>query len=606
MAKSALNRSILAYLMIPKGNQRGGGQQLAAHLQNSFDNDSVEIADLRGAVAPDLAGAFAEWFAESKATKCTKYLYSLSLNPDPAQKQLTREQYMDFIARAEERMGLEGQPRAIVFHVKYGREHCHVVWSRIDTEKMRAVQMPKDHQKLRLIAQEFARDHGIELPDGMKKDRGKDRYEGQKENVNLAEKQQEERSGLTKAARMRDITAAWSATKTGEEFIRALTAKDFYLARGDRRDYVVVDVAGEIHSLARQIRGAKRADIRERLSALPPEKLPGVEQAQAHAAEVRAHRRERLENAASPEGPTPDERRAFLQQQQRLRRLALEAERDALNMRQAKEAGHLTLMQAALKAGIDVQRQQSNSGVVGFLKRITGIGLIIDYKNRNHDRALDRTQKVEGEALARRHDSEQRDLKRRERAIQRIDRRETKALEIAITRADLQRIIGPAKTHEQGGKETGRPPDKFEPVLTPEQAQLRAQFDAAARGAKPKAPTPAKKTRGLTGLFNRASANRDAENARKAEAEKGTPDKTEDPTFEKSEEERERLRTAFEAAARARETEPAKAPEPTARSGSLADEFRRRAADKDRGLDDPEPGQEKNHRKTVTDYTVRR
>jgi hypothetical protein len=96
-------------------------------------------------------------------------------------------------------------------------------------------------------------------------------------------------------------------------------------------------------------------------------------------------------------------------QQQRVRRLALDAERDAFNMRQAKEAGHLTLMQAALKAGIDVQRQQGKSGVVGFLKRITGIGPIIDYKNRNKDRALDQTQKTEAAALARRHDGEQRD-----------------------------------------------------------------------------------------------------------------------------------------------------------------------------------------------------
>ena len=37
--------------MILKGNQRGGGQQLAAHLQNSFDNERVEVAEIRGSVA---------------------------------------------------------------------------------------------------------------------------------------------------------------------------------------------------------------------------------------------------------------------------------------------------------------------------------------------------------------------------------------------------------------------------------------------------------------------------------------------------------------------------------------------------------------------------
>ena len=49
--------------MILKGNQRGGGQQMAAHLLNSYDNERVEIADVRGAVAQDLSGAFAEWAA---------------------------------------------------------------------------------------------------------------------------------------------------------------------------------------------------------------------------------------------------------------------------------------------------------------------------------------------------------------------------------------------------------------------------------------------------------------------------------------------------------------------------------------------------------------
>ena len=55
--------------MILKGNQRGGGQQLAAHLMNSFDNERVEVADMRGAIADDLSGAFAEWAAQASATK---------------------------------------------------------------------------------------------------------------------------------------------------------------------------------------------------------------------------------------------------------------------------------------------------------------------------------------------------------------------------------------------------------------------------------------------------------------------------------------------------------------------------------------------------------
>jgi hypothetical protein len=46
--------------MICKASQRGGGRQLAAHLLNAHDNVRVEVADMRGSVARDLAGAFKE------------------------------------------------------------------------------------------------------------------------------------------------------------------------------------------------------------------------------------------------------------------------------------------------------------------------------------------------------------------------------------------------------------------------------------------------------------------------------------------------------------------------------------------------------------------
>ena len=104
--------------MIPKGNQRGGGQQLATHLLNAFDNERIEVADMRGAVAPDLHGAFAEWQAQSKATNARKYLYSMSVNPDHRQRDFSREDYLEFIDRAEKKLGLQNQPRAIVFHEK--------------------------------------------------------------------------------------------------------------------------------------------------------------------------------------------------------------------------------------------------------------------------------------------------------------------------------------------------------------------------------------------------------------------------------------------------------------------------------------------------------
>src|ERR1035438_7543058 len=187
--------------MILKGNQRAGGQQLAAHLMNSFDNERVEVAEVRGAVAQDLSGAFAEWPPEPRATRCEKYIYSLSLSSDQAQGRLTREQYLDLIARTERSLKLVGQPRAVVFHEKRDkdgvlRQHAHAIWSRIDTEKTKAIQIAHDHLKLRTVAKEFARDNGLELPDGMMKDGKRDRFNDRAKQENLGEKQQQERTGI--------------------------------------------------------------------------------------------------------------------------------------------------------------------------------------------------------------------------------------------------------------------------------------------------------------------------------------------------------------------------------------------------------------------------
>src|ERR1035438_4252812 len=137
--------------MILKGNQRGSGQQLATQLLNADNNQRVEILELRGSVAQDLHGAFEEWSACAMATQCLKYLYSLSINPDPRQGGLTRAQYFDLIERTEKELGLSGQPHAVVLHVHNdGREHYHVVWSRIDIDNPKAVHIAHDRLKIRV------------------------------------------------------------------------------------------------------------------------------------------------------------------------------------------------------------------------------------------------------------------------------------------------------------------------------------------------------------------------------------------------------------------------------------------------------------------------
>lgn len=209
--------------MILKGNQRSNGADLAVHLMNTFDNERVHIAQVRGAVASDLKGAFAEFEAVASGTKCTQPLYSLSINPS---QPISRAQYDEAIETIEKRLGLSGQPRVVVFHEKYGRAHAHVVWSRVKVDTMRAVPMSHDHRKLCDLACDLAHRFGHELPPGLKAWEKKERFEKQKIEPTLGERAQAQKSGVTPDERRAQITALYEQADSGPAFQAALARPD--------------------------------------------------------------------------------------------------------------------------------------------------------------------------------------------------------------------------------------------------------------------------------------------------------------------------------------------------------------------------------------------
>ena len=438
--------------MILKGNQRGGGQQLAAHLMNSFDNERVEVADVRGAVAQDLSGAFAEWSAQARATKIKKkFYYSLSLNPDQAQGRLTREQYFDLIARTERSLDLVGQPRAVVFHEKRDdkgelREHCHVVWSRVDMrqEKIKAVEISHDKLKIRTLTREFCRDHGLELPERMKPGRSKDsRRDRFNASANLAEKQQQERTGIGKTERMADIATCWKETGNGAAFVQAMQAKGYYLSRGDSRDYVVVDLHGEIHSLSRQLKGTARSkEMRDRLSGHPADKLPDAQTTQAFLAQKRrdAIRAAVAKKEAAPTGAA--QRRQALQRHQEQRRDAIDTVRINLIGRHMAEREGMKAAHESENTGIATERlKKQRKGIMAFLTRVTGIKLMTEARQKMQDKARDAEHKQQTESLKRTHDRELSDMDRRYRALSRLERRENRSADMALKREEFQQLL---------------------------------------------------------------------------------------------------------------------------------------------------------------------
>ena len=208
---------------------------------------------------------------------------------------------MQAIDRLERELGLTGQPRVVVVHEKkdrqrHDREHCHVVWSRIDLARLRAISDSHNYRKHELVARELERAFGHERVQGAHIEReGRARP---KRTPSHAEMQQGARTGITPQAARAHITNLWQQSDTGAAFAKALEDSGWILARGDRRDFVAVDPKGGVHSLARRIEGAKVKDVRARLVDLDMSALPSV-------AEARAMQRARQRARAPQEAEQP-------------------------------------------------------------------------------------------------------------------------------------------------------------------------------------------------------------------------------------------------------------------------------------------------------------
>ncbi|HEV7248842.1 MAG TPA: relaxase/mobilization nuclease domain-containing protein [Shinella sp.] len=244
--------------MILKASQRAGGQDLAAHLMRADENEHVRLHELRGFASDNLKDAFKETEAISRGTKCTQYLFSLSLSP-PADARVSIETFELTIDRIEDRLGLQGQPRATVFHTKEGRAHAHCVWSRIDAETLTAKQMSFFKTKLTAISRDLYLEHGWSLPRGLENS-----AERNPTNFSLAEWQQAKRQNIDPRWLKQAVQDCWKQADDCKAFEHALQDRGFFLAKGDKRGFVVLDHGGEVWSLPRLL-DEKTKDVRSRL-----------------------------------------------------------------------------------------------------------------------------------------------------------------------------------------------------------------------------------------------------------------------------------------------------------------------------------------------------
>ena len=262
--------------MIIKGKSRAEPGALAKHLGNAEKNERVSVIETRGTVADDLDGALREMSAHAAGTRCERPLYHAAISPGLPHI-LTPEQREEAISALEDRLGLTGHARVVVLHEKLGRQHIHVVWSRIDLDHMRTVADSHNYRKHEEVARDLERRFGHERVQGAHHERdGVDRPD---RTPSRAELRQEERTGIKGKQVKAEVSALFRSSDNADAFRAALEDAGYVLAQGDRRDFIIVDRKGGTHSLGRRIDGINAAGLREFMSPIDKSQLPDSDRA---------------------------------------------------------------------------------------------------------------------------------------------------------------------------------------------------------------------------------------------------------------------------------------------------------------------------------------
>lgn len=339
--------------MIIKGKSRAGPSQLAHHLGRADTNERVEILQLDSAGTTEQA--FRDWQTYTLATKGKLGLYHANIDPD-TKYEMTPEQWTRAVEILEEELGLQGQPRAVVMHEKNGREHIHVVWARTDMDTMRLRSDSQNYQAHERASLRMEQEFGHEHVPGKHAKRDRDAQpEFPSAEASHDEWQQAERGGIGHRERKAQVTALYEASDSGPAFKAALEDAGYVLARGDRRDFVVLDADAKVHSLGRQLPGVKAKDLRDFMVEIDPEVLPSVQEARTAILDA-TRQQPAPKQPASEQEPAPDaDRDAAAPQESESDRQRVESLRAAVTARHSAE-----LKEQELRHAREVETLQEN------------------------------------------------------------------------------------------------------------------------------------------------------------------------------------------------------------------------------------------------------
>ena len=266
--------------MIVKGQAVKGAKRLASHLLKT-ENESVRILEVNGIDSSNspkaLRNALIDMEDIGKMTKTQtgRVLYHANIDPRKNES-LTPEQYGLAADKLMKKLGLEGQPRILVEHVKKGRQHAHLVVQLTDIERGTVKQLRNNYYKQSALARELEQDFNLEPTPQRKTGKSYD----------MQEAQQVKKQGKYVQDYRKLLANTFTNSKNGQEFSERLRQQGYIIAKGNKRGLVILGKDGSPRSLTRDLKGtAKAKDVQDKLKDRKHD-LPTVKQAKADVKEL--------------------------------------------------------------------------------------------------------------------------------------------------------------------------------------------------------------------------------------------------------------------------------------------------------------------------------
>ena len=138
--------------MIIKGNRHNNGPKLARYMMTGEHGERAELAELRGFASGNIVDAFRDVHLMADAHGIENPFFHVQVRL-PEGEELKPEQWQRTADAAQKRLGLNGQARAITFHINEttGERHMHIGISLIDEETLQAKPVPFFKYRLKAL-----------------------------------------------------------------------------------------------------------------------------------------------------------------------------------------------------------------------------------------------------------------------------------------------------------------------------------------------------------------------------------------------------------------------------------------------------------------------